>query len=74
MLTSCCRAAAYVFVFVVKLNAHPFAVASGDAAAATPAQRDGNDSVDVGQHDGDTDTCSQVIRSVVLNLKAFSDL
>lgn len=46
-LTCSCCPAPYVVIFVIKFNAHTFAVASRHPAAATPAQRDGNNSIDV---------------------------
>lgn len=57
-LTCSCCPAPYVVIFVIKFNAHTFAVASRHPAAATPAQRDGNNPVDVSQHDGDADACA----------------
>lgn len=58
MLTCSCCPATHVVIFIIEFNAHSFAVASGHAAATTPAQRDGYNAVDVSQHDGDTDACA----------------
>lgn len=55
-LTCSCSTATYVVIFVIKLDPHSFAVASRHSAAAAPAQGDRDDSVDVSQHDGNTDT------------------
>jgi len=56
MITCGCCPAAYVVIFVVKLYSDPFAVDGRHSTAAAPAQRDRDDPVDVGQHDGNADT------------------
>lgn len=55
MLTCGCCPATYVVIFIIKLDSHPFAIASRHPTAAAPAQWDRDNSVDVSQHDGDTD-------------------
>lgn len=39
-------------IIFIKLDFHPLSIGCADPTATTPAQRDGHDPVDVGQHDG----------------------
>lgn len=70
MLTCGCCPATDVVIFVVKLDSHPFAVASGHSTATAPAQGDRDNSVDVRQHDGDADAyttqCKHTLKTVVV--------
>lgn len=74
MLTCGSCPTAYVVIFVIKLDSHPFAVASRHSTAAAPAQWDRDNSVDVSQHDGDADAyttqCKHTLNTVeVLSFK-----
>lgn len=44
-------------IIFIKLDFHPFSIGCADPTATTPAQRDGHDPIDVGQHDGNPNSC-----------------
>lgn len=68
MLTCGCGAATYVVIFVIELDSHPFAVASRHSTAAAPAQGDRDNSIDVSQHDRNTDTYTAQCKNTQIHI------
>lgn len=54
-LTCGCSTATEVFILLVELDPHPFAIASRHSAATASAQWDRDNSIHVSQHDGNAD-------------------